>query len=98
MAQDPNASVPIVDPSTGALSSQGMRVMQSYSDGINGTVVGGVGSVPIGSAVTLYWGSGSPVGVVTAIVGSLYINTAGGTGTTFYVKEKFTTSSGWVAK
>lgn len=43
-------------------------------------------------------GSGSPEGVLTAVVGSLYTRTDGGTGTTLYVKETGTGNTGWVAK
>lgn len=43
-------------------------------------------------------GSGSPNSVVTAPVGSLYTDTAGGATTTFYVKETGTGNTGWVAK
>ena len=44
-------------------------------------------------------GTGSPEGVVTALVGSLYIRTDGGASTTLYVKESSPTpSTGWVAK
>lgn len=43
-------------------------------------------------------GTGSPEGIVTASVGSTYRRTDGGAGTTFYVKESGTGSTGWVAK
>lgn len=43
-------------------------------------------------------GSGSPVGNITAPVGSLYLRTDGGTNTTLYIKESGTGTSGWVAK
>lgn len=43
-------------------------------------------------------GSGSPAGAVSAPVGTLYLRTDGGAGTTLYVKESGTGSSGWVAK
>ena len=44
-------------------------------------------------------GTGTPEGVVTALVGSLYIRTDGGASTTLYVKESSPTpSTGWVAK
>lgn len=51
-------------------------------------------------AGTVKWtsGSGSPNGSVTAVVGSLYTDTAGGAGTTLYVKESGTGNTGWVAK
>lgn len=43
-------------------------------------------------------GSGSPEGVVTAPVGALYTDSAGGAGTTLYVKESNTDNTGWIAK
>jgi hypothetical protein len=44
-------------------------------------------------------GVGSPEGVVTASVGQLYTDTAGGAGTTLYVKESgVNTKTGWAAK
>jgi hypothetical protein len=43
-------------------------------------------------------GTGSPEGAVTATVGSLYIRTDGGAGTTFCVKESGTGNTGWVCK
>lgn len=43
-------------------------------------------------------GSGSPESVVEAPVGTLYLRTDGGTGTTLYVKETGTGSTGWTAK
>ena len=43
-------------------------------------------------------GTGSPEGVVTASVGSLYSRTDGGSGTSLYVKESGTGNTGWVAK
>ena len=43
-------------------------------------------------------GVGSPEGVVTAPVGSLYSNTSGGTSTTLYVKTSGTSNTGWTAK
>ena len=45
-----------------------------------------------------YTGVGTPNGVVTAAVGSLYTRTDGGANTTLYVKESGTGNSGWVAK
>ena len=43
-------------------------------------------------------GTGSPEGVVTAPVGSLYSRTDGGADTTLYVKESGTGNTGWAAK
>ena len=47
----------------------------------------------------VFFGAGSPLGVVTASPGALYVNTAGGAGTTLYVKESGVgTTAGWVGK
>jgi hypothetical protein len=44
-------------------------------------------------------GTGSPESVVTAAIGSLYLRSDGGAGTTLYVKESGAgTSTGWIAK
>lgn len=49
---------------------------------------------------SVFWasGSGSPEGVVTAPVGSLYTRTDGGSSTTLYVKESGSGDTGWAAK
>lgn len=46
----------------------------------------------------LFRGAGSPEGVLTAGVGSLYLRSDGGAGTTLYVKESGAGNTGWVAK
>lgn len=43
-------------------------------------------------------GTGSPEGVVTAPVGSIYMRKDGAAGTTLYVKESGTGNTGWIAK
>lgn len=43
-------------------------------------------------------GAGSPEGVLAAPVATLYVRTDGGAGTTLYVKESGSGSTGWVAK
>ena len=58
-----------------------------------GNIVKGGSSGPLWAS-----GTGSPEGVVTAPIGSYYSRTDGGTGTSFYVKESGTGSTGWVAK
>lgn len=45
----------------------------------------------------LYAGTGSPEGVVTADIGSIYMNNSGGAGVTLYVKQSGTGNTGWVA-
>lgn len=49
-------------------------------------------------APKVFQGTGSPEGVVTAPIGSIYTRTDGGVGTTLYVKESGTGNTGWVAK
>lgn len=43
-------------------------------------------------------GTGSPEGVVTATVGTLYLRSDGAASTTLYVKESGVGNTGWVAK
>lgn len=58
-------------------------------------ILAGTGEVTVS---LLSSGVGSPEGVVTAIVGSMYTDTTGGVGTTLYVKETGSSSTGWSAK
>jgi hypothetical protein len=51
-----------------------------------------------GNSPTLRSGAGTPEGVVTAPVGSLYMRNDGAAGTCLYVKESGTGNSGWIAK
>ena len=51
-----------------------------------------------GVSQKVYNGVGSPEGVVVAQPGSIYMNLSGGAGTSVYVKETGSGSSGWVAK
>jgi hypothetical protein len=43
-------------------------------------------------------GTGTPEGVVTAVVGSMFTRTDGGANTTLYVKESGSGNTGWIAK
>jgi hypothetical protein len=52
----------------------------------------------LGNNVGLFTGIGSPETVITAAVGSLYINKNGGAGTTLYIKETGSGNTGWVGK
>ena len=64
----------------------------------------GLGNTPdhdtgITAPIPLLSGAGSPAGVITADIGTLYLRTDGGAGTTLYVKESGSgTNAGWVAK
>jgi hypothetical protein len=43
-------------------------------------------------------GTGTPEGAITASVGSLFMRTDGGAGTSLYVKESGAGNTGWVGK
>lgn len=59
-----------------------------------------LGPIRTGSSIGPTWssGAGSPEGVVTAPVGSLFSRTDGGTGTSLYVKQTGTGNTGWIGK
>lgn len=52
----------------------------------------------LNGATKIQTGTGSPESVVTAPVGSLYLRTDGGAGTTLYVKQSGSGNTGWTAK
>lgn len=53
---------------------------------------------PGAGAVIWTSGTGTPEGVVTAPVGSMFTRTDGGAGTTLYIKESGAGNTGWVGK
>jgi len=59
--------------------------------------VSGVNRLVLGAS-NVRGGAGSPEGVVTAPVGSLYLRSDGAAATTLYVKESGAGNTGWVAK
>lgn len=82
---------------------QGTDVIKANIDG-NGTYWAGSGLLELGGSdettpdAIILTGNGSPEGVVTANVGSIYMRLNGGAGTSMYVKESGTGNTGWVAK
>jgi len=75
-----------------------------YSDaGTTATVgmFGANGHIAFGSSpttsVSIKTGAGSPESAVTAVIGSLFLRTDGGTDTAVYRKESGTGNTGWVA-
>ena len=70
------------------LGSSAFRFSQTYSREFR----------PGGGSVIWTSGTGSPEGVVSAPVGSLFTRTDGDVGTTLYVKQSGTGSAGWSAK
>jgi hypothetical protein len=62
-------------------------------------VIGGIGgSGAVRYKPQMFWGEGSPEGVLAAGIGSLALRSDGGAGTSFYVKESGTGNTGWVSK
>jgi hypothetical protein len=54
--------------------------------------------VTINNSSQIISGSGTPEGTISAPVGSMYLRTDGGAGTTLYIKETGTGATGWTAK
>ena len=54
--------------------------------------------VDVQSTLRVYSGSGDPEGAFTATVGTIYLRTDGGVGTTLYIKEVGLGNTGWAAK
>jgi len=78
---------------TGATGIQGPL----GATGLTGST--GIGSTGATGPSPILSGVGSPEGVVSAITGSLYINTSGGSNNTLWVKESSpTVNTGWIAK
>lgn len=81
-----------------------VREMNSRAVEPTAVVDGGTGGITAAEARTniglghVHTGAGSPEGVLTAAVGSLYSRTDGGASTTLYVKESGAGNTGWVAK
>ena len=75
---------------------------------IDGNILLGSGALQFGRSFfseivvnkgpTVRSGAGSPEGNITAPVGSLYLRTDGGAGTSLYVKQSGTGSTGWAGK
>lgn len=76
----------------------GDNIMVSASPNFRSS--GAVGAMALNLALDQYiaWGTGTPEGVVPAGVGSLFLRSNGGAGTTLYVKQSGTGNTGWVGK
>jgi hypothetical protein len=77
------------------LTSDSGATQKLLMDGATGDI-DTEGKITLGSAgVQILTGTGDPEGVHTAVVGSLFLRTDGGTGTTLYVKESGSGNTGW---
>lgn len=96
IGMSPIASEAFIQYDSGSASS----AIYGHRFRVNGTAiftVRGDGALLFNGLLILS-GAGSPEGVKTAPVGSLYLNTSGGAGTTLYVKQSLTGNTGWIGK
>lgn len=70
----------------------------TYDSGTAWSVNATTGAFTSGAGPRLIAGSGTPEGAVTAPVGSLFMRSDGGAGTSIYVKQSGTGNTGWVGK
>ena len=71
----------------------------TFNEGTTFNEVGAAAGIELGSGgPRIMTGTGSPEGVVTAPVGSIWLNQSGGASTTLYVKTSGTGDTGWTAK
>jgi len=66
--------------------------------GVDQMTVSNAGHIILSNGSVIASGAGSPEGVVTAQVGSIYTNTSGSTSTTLYIKTSGSGNTGWTAK
>jgi len=85
-------------PESSRVKSLWFKALLSVSGGLSAFVYAlSKGAIGVGG-VLIRSGAGSPEGALTANIGSLYLRTDGDAGTTLYIKESGTGSTGWVAK
>ncbi len=73
------------------IGSSSKKIKTIYATSISASTLSSGG-------LTWFSGTGSPEGVVTAPIGSLYSNKSGGASTTLYVKTSGSGNTGWTAK
>jgi hypothetical protein len=103
LVNPPNASLPLVNPTTGApaLGSGGLAFLQGITSALNGTkgvAATNVNQVTLGTGTLISAGTGVPNGVVSGNPGDLYMNLTGGSGATLWIKESGAgTNTGWTS-
>jgi len=80
------------------ISALGSLVVRLFHDGVEKLRAAAAGVYLGGTTSFITQGADTPEGAVTAPVGSLFLRTNGGAGTTFYVKESGSGNTGWVGK
>lgn len=85
-----------VTTTSGSVDYQSIKTFRGNEGLLLSTIVD-AGSGPSGYS-GIYFGTGSPEGVYTAVAGSIFMRKGGGTGSSFYVKETGSGNTGWAAK
>lgn len=86
-------------PGVNFLSPQAMRFLQNIVQAMNGNILpNGWTQITLGTGTKVTAGAGSPQGTLPGNPGDVFLNTAGGPGSTLYVKETGISSIGWAAK
>jgi len=81
------------------LDNTGLRLRTASANAIKLLAAGGIEiNANNATPITLLQGTGSPEGVVTANIGSIYLNMSGGASTTLYIKTTGVGNTGWTAK
>ena len=81
------------------LAAYGTSIQQAWNSAGSAAGYSATNYIDRATNLLFYWsGNGTPEASVTARVGSLYMNTAGGAGTVLYVKQTGTGNTGWGAK
>lgn len=95
---DVRQHVPLVD-GAGKPKQELTSLLKAIGDSINGLKDSNGFLYVILAGVRITIGSGSPAGVVSGSPPDIYLNTAGGASSTFFVKESgVETTAGWVGK
>jgi hypothetical protein len=89
----------LINPTHTATGSGTKRLIDAQVGGASQFTVDSTGTMSVsGTTATVRAGAGTPEGAVTAAIGSMFLRTDGGAGTTLYIKESGAGNTGWVAK
>lgn len=81
-----------------ATGSGTKRLIDAQVGGVSKFAADNAGRVTLNNGPMVIPGAGSPEGVVSAPVGSMFLRSDGGAATSFYIKESGSGNTGWVAK
>jgi hypothetical protein len=89
----------LVNPTETSVGSGVKKLIDAQVGSSSKFAVDNTGKITVsGTSATISAGTGTPEGVLTATVGSMFMRTDGGAGTSFYIKESGAGNTGWVAK